>query len=370
MKVNGGRIKLARERRQLTSAHLAERVGISPATLSRAENGVLTIDAEVLEEIATYLRFPRSYFEKADPPFPSHASFRSSARLSAKLRKSALAAGSFGVEFSRFVADEFDLPEPNVLRDEANLESEDAATLLRNEWGIGNRPIGDLVNLLEGNGIRVFSLAESGADVDAFSFWQDNEPFIFLNTMKSSERTRFDAAHELGHLMMHWHLAEGLVRNDYDPKRMEDEANRFASSFLMPARDVVANSSFIRSFHDVIALKERWGVSAVALAHRLRGLSRVSEWSYRSIMIELAKRGYRRSEPNSKPREKSQIWEMVFSAFWLEGLTREDVARKVGIPFEDFNDLFRDLLGGAQKEGVEHGGQEPGIRLIHSAGGK
>lgn len=50
-------------------------------------------------------------------------------------------------------------------------------------------------------GIRVFSLAEEGREADAFCTWHDSKPFVFLNRMKSAERCRFDAAHELGHLV-------------------------------------------------------------------------------------------------------------------------------------------------------------------------
>ncbi len=40
--------------------------------------------------------------------------------------------------------------------------------------------------------------------IDAFSVWYDAKPYIFLSSDKGSNvRTRFDMAHELGHLIMH-----------------------------------------------------------------------------------------------------------------------------------------------------------------------
>ena len=33
--------------------------------------------------------------------------------------------------------------------------------------------------------------------MDAYSFWRRGVPYVFLNTMKSAERSRMDAAHEL-----------------------------------------------------------------------------------------------------------------------------------------------------------------------------
>lgn len=78
---------------------------------------------------------------------------------------------------------------------------------IRNHWGIGERPIGNMVHLLEAKGVRVFSLTERSRRIDAYSLWLEGIPFVFLNTMKTAEHGRTDAAHELGHLLMHRHGA-------------------------------------------------------------------------------------------------------------------------------------------------------------------
>jgi len=83
----------------------------------------------------------------------------------------------------------------------SDLEPEEAAVTLRRLWGLGNAPIPNMIHLLESKGIRVFSLAEETREVDAFCTWYESKPFTFLNTIKSAERSRFEAAHELGHLM-------------------------------------------------------------------------------------------------------------------------------------------------------------------------
>jgi Zn-dependent peptidase ImmA (M78 family) len=56
---------------------------------------------------------------------------------------------------------------------------------------------------LESKGVRVFSLAANTVKVNAYALWKDEKPFVFLNTFKSTESSRFDAAHELGHLVLH-----------------------------------------------------------------------------------------------------------------------------------------------------------------------
>ena len=99
--------------------------------------------------------------------------------------------------------------------------------------GLESNSSKNMVHLFEAKGVRVFSLVEDTRTVDAFSVWRGTRPFAFLNTIKTGEHGRFDAAHELGHLVLHRHGGPS-------GRRAEDEANRFASSFLMPAADVIA----------------------------------------------------------------------------------------------------------------------------------
>ena len=58
---------------------------------------------------------------------------------------------------------------------------------------------------------------------------------MFLNTFKSAERSRFDAAHELAHLILHKHGAP-------NGQEAEKQADTFAGSFLMPRASVLASA--------------------------------------------------------------------------------------------------------------------------------
>jgi len=135
-------------------------------------------------------------------PSSQTASFRSQARMAASTRDAALASGALAFLLNDWLEERFSLPSPDLpdLREE---EPEAAAITLRQHWGLGERPIKNMVHLLESKGVRVFSMAEDTTEVDAFSLWRETTPFVFLNTMKSAERSRFDAAHELGHLVLH-----------------------------------------------------------------------------------------------------------------------------------------------------------------------
>jgi Zn-dependent peptidase ImmA (M78 family) len=124
-------------------------------------------------------------------------------------------------------------------KDSADLSSEtnpeSAAEYVRDRWALGQQPIKNMIHLLESKGVRVFSIAVEAREVDAFSTWKGGVPFIFLNSYKSAERSRFDAAHELGHLILHRH-------GEPQGRQAEIDANRFAAAFLMPKAGVLANA--------------------------------------------------------------------------------------------------------------------------------
>jgi Zn-dependent peptidase ImmA (M78 family) len=189
-----------------------------------------------------------------------------------------------------------------------------------------------MVALLEFKGVRVFSLAEQTHDLDAYSFWKGGRPFVFLNTSKSSERSRFDAAHELAHLVLHGH---GTPQG----REQEQEAQAFAGAFLMPASSVKARVPSVVTLPRLLEAKHHWNVALSALAYRLRELDHITDWQYRSLSISIQKSGYRKSEPQSAPRERSHLWGKVFAAMEEEGTGRRDLAAQLNWPVDELDAL-------------------------------
>ncbi|WP_337192667.1 ImmA/IrrE family metallo-endopeptidase [Novosphingobium silvae] len=252
------------------------------------------------------------------------------------------------------MAERFNLPAADVPTMSENASPEEAAQIVRASWGLGQQPISNMVKLLEAKGVRVFSLSEETNSVDAFSCWRGDQPFAFLNTFKSAERSRFDAAHELGHLVMHRHGAP------QDSKQAESEADRFASEFLMPADDVRSRIRHVTCVEDLIRLKLRWGVSVAALNYRVNKLGLASEWQNRSLNIEIARRGYRKNEPAGMLREQSSLWPQVFTSLWQERLTRESIATQLHVPTSEL-DQFLVHLNDVQ---VAATAETPGLRAV------
>jgi Zn-dependent peptidase ImmA (M78 family) len=250
---------------------------------------------------------------------------------------------------------EFDLPRPNLIDLGYQTNMETAARSLRDHWGLGEKPIGNMIGLLEVNGIKIFSLAEDTASVDAFSFWRDQTPYVFLNTFKSAEHSIFDAAHEVCHLVCHRHAGSERSRI------AEREAQAFASAFLMPTDDVKARMTRFITVDHIIAAKSRWRVSAMALAYRLHALGLLTEWRYKSACIELGRRGYRTGEPQGIARETSAIWKKVLAQLWKEKVTKADIAKRLNLPADEIESLIWGLTG---PTGKPDGPQIEGLRLI------
>jgi Zn-dependent peptidase ImmA (M78 family) len=203
------------------------------------------------------------------------------------------------------------------------MDPEDAAQVVREEWGLGLMSIRNMVHILEANGVRVFSVSDGSGNVDAFSFYRDNVPFVLMNTCKSAARARHDAAHELAHLVLH-RGAEATSET------AEHEADRFAASFLMPSATMVG----IRNdFHvyELVKLKSRWNVSVASLNYRLHSIGAIDAIQYRNNCIEISKNGWRSSEPEDRPRERSLIWEKVLAKMREKGISMDEVSKATSI---------------------------------------
>lgn len=249
--------------------------------------------------------------------------------MSSSLRDSALSAGSLCYRISDYIDSEFDLPSVN-LPDLSGYTPQAAAIYLREEWNIGNRPISHMIKLLESKGAKIFSLDIISTKVNAFSVWRKDQPYVFLNTFKSGESSRFDVAHELGHLVLH-------QNKDLGKRDIEREADKFASEFLMPEEDLRAYSTNIYSLKKLILLKKRWGVSLAALCYALNKKNIISDWQYFNFCKQMSKNKYNICEPEGINQERSTIWEKIIKELWRDRITKEDLSKKLSIPFEELN---------------------------------
>ncbi len=330
--ITPSRLALARKRRGMTLVRLADAAGISTRSLTAYESGRQQPGPATTRALARALGVPGAFLlagEIEEIP-PAAASFRALSKMTAAQRDTACSAGRMALLISDWIEERFVLPAADV-PSLPGQDPETAAEIVRARWGLGQAPLGNVIHLLESRGVRVFSLAEECAAVDAFSLSWHGTPVVFLNTMKSGERGRFDGAHELGHLVLH---ADRRVRRGTDA---EQEASRFAAAFLMPARAVIAARLAGATVDQVLAAKRSWDVSALALTHRLHELGLLTDWGYRTACVSLARLGYKRGEPGGIPRETSQLLSKVFRSLRDDGVPPRRIARDLAMTVAELN---------------------------------
>lgn len=348
-KFNYKKLRFARERRQFTIKALSEQLEVSSRILSDYENGHRIPPIKTISRISELLNFPLHFFFMVDmSELEENAiSFRSLARMSANDKNAAIRSGQIALDLTKWIEQRYVMPSVEI-PDLMGYRPDTAAEVLRNHWGMGEKPINNMVQILEAKGIRVFSLVREATDMDAYSFWMDKKPFVFLNTVKSVERGRFDAAHELGHLVLHKH-------GNPKGKEVESQANAFASAFLMPKGSIMSYGTRNPTLGNVISLKAIWKVSASALVRRFKDLDLITEWQYRTLNIELSQRGYLKEEPQPIiMRETSKLMPSFFKLLKEDGISKESIANELGVYVDEINELMFNLAitsidGGSRK---------------------
>jgi Zn-dependent peptidase ImmA (M78 family)/transcriptional regulator with XRE-family HTH domain len=301
--VNGGgsfdarRLTTARWAAGLTKRDLADKVGVSPASVTQYEAGRTVPPGTTLASLCLACGVPQGYLlsppSRRRPDLGARSFFRSLRSTSQRDRDRADAQAEHVFDLVDVLDREVRLPPVDVpeiaLRVGSRGEIEAAAAAVREAWQVPAGPIAHVVRLLEAHGVVVARLPSWTRTMDAFSRRFAERPVVMLWTEKDDKaRSRFDAAHELGHLCLH---------SDAEPLSQEQErqANMFASAFLMPAEeiksDLIHRAPTARDWPDILARRARWGVSAKALLYRSRELGALSEAGFRRAMQNYARQG-------------------------------------------------------------------------------
>ncbi|HMT05935.1 MAG TPA: XRE family transcriptional regulator [Solirubrobacterales bacterium] len=308
------RLSLARQAAGLRKKDLAEKVGISPASITQYEAGNTLPPSGTLAKLALACGFPVDFLaydgKQSRPSDSTLPYFRSLRSTRAFERDQAEAFAVLVWQVVRVFEEHVDLPEVSIPslpieEFEPTARAESLAEAVRAEWDVPRGPIGNVVNLLENHGAVCARQVSASSRVDAFSQWIDGRPFVLLwKTKNDGARSRFDAAHELGHLVMH---------PDADPgnKIMERQAHGFAAPFLMPADQILdelpRRSPTQRDIPALVDLRIKWGASISALYYRSYELGVISEMVYRRSMIRLSEFGFRKQEPGEVPKEEPSL---------------------------------------------------------------
>lgn len=288
---------LVRQYRGASQTQVARDAGLNQGHYSRIENGLLPEgpSEENVEHISRALAFPKGFFYLKDGlaglPLSVHPMNRKKSTVGERVLRQIHAELNIRLihlrRYLRAAHLEPELPLPQVDVDEGGGPLE-IARALRRAWSIPEGPISDLTDYCERAGILVIWCdLEKGVDGVTMTV-RDLPPCVFLNRHAPSDRMRASLAHELGHIIMH------RVPTD----SIEDEANAFASEFLVPERQYRRSLVGQRFTLEWLARqKAYWKTSMSFLLYRAGAIDAVSRHQTEYLWKKMSALGWRTREP-------------------------------------------------------------------------
>ena len=352
----GERLKEAREARGLTTIVLADLLNITKQAISLYELGDMSPQPDMMEEIAYKLNLPIAFFLRPIKYNSDNAVFF---RALSAANKSDRGRGRSRMKWlyeiivpylRQFVTfPEVNIPEVGDIANPLRLADDDIeniATQVRRQWGLGDGPISNVVLLMENNGFIITRMDLESPALDAFSnfpIFVDNTPYVILgNDKQSSVRSRFDAGHELGHLILHRSIKDSDLNKVTDFKIIEQQANRFSAAFLVPMNKFSEDFS-LPTLNAFRALKSKWLVSIALLIKRVYDLGFIPDEHYRKLWIYYNQKGWRREEPldNKLPIEQPLLLRRAFKSI-IEAKVRtpEQLLSELPLSSKDVEDLI------------------------------
>ncbi len=345
-----GRLTQALAARGLSQVALAGMVGVSPATISKWKSGQQSPEAEALQSLAQVINVNPEWFTRPLPEKCSLPLFRSNASAHAQARTMLEARLEWAQDIALALSEFVDFPDVNLPKrafsDPEQITSADiehAADECRELWNLGRRAVPDLAMAVEGAGVILVREETGISSIEGLSAWSQalNRPIILLASDKQNGfRSRFDLAHELGHLILH----KGIERST-DPARhklMEDQAHRFAGAFLLPAESFAMDVKSPVTLDSLLLLKQRWGVSVAAMVMRLWALKVIDDDAKGLLFKRRSARWGVKAEPGDDGRtpEQARLLKRTIELLESSGVMPVDaVSAYVGLAANDIEML-------------------------------
>jgi Zn-dependent peptidase ImmA (M78 family) len=237
---------------------------------------------------------------------------------------------------------------PKNLEDISDEFIEDAARAVRRHWKLGDGPISNIAWLMENNGVAIGQCRLWAEKLDAFSDWDEqfnNRPYVVLGLDKrTAARSRFDAAHELGHAILHRNVDRSRIfrtKSDGLFQIVELQANRFAGAFMLPSESF-GGDFFIPTLDALVTLKAKWKASLAMMTIRSGQLGLLSEEQVRLFYINLGRRKWREREPldDTLPFEQPRLIKRSIELLIERGVqTRDQVLAATHVAPADIEEL-------------------------------
>lgn len=337
------RLREARKFQRLSQEELGEKIGVTRQAISQFERGDRSPDTATFFALVNALDQPVGFFTTQEGRvFGDYSTrfYRKFGSDTVRRREATDTYAEWFVQVAKTFDDIINYPAVNVPEYDIKEFGEDGideiAERVRADWGLGLGPISNVLALLESNGVLACRYEMPGEKVEAFSFWNGPRPFIFMaSEKKAGVRSRFDLAHELGHLVMHRHVDSADIEDKASLKEIERQADRFAGAFLLPKHSF-PNEVFTPRLDAFLDLKRRWRVSIQAMIYRCSDLGIFDEYQILNMRKQISFRKWRTEEPLDDPLiiplENPRLLAKAFEIISQSGrMSVEEIKRAVQI---------------------------------------
>jgi len=332
--VNPEMVIIARESRGLSQSLLAKKTGISQGVLSKIETGSRIASDDHLEKLAMALDYPESFFFRSGRKYSGISYHRKRKTIPQKsLNKIDANVNVLRMHFDEMLknVEVVDNSLPHFHITEGDMSPSDIARAVRQKLMLPIGPVDNITRIIESAGCIIMHCDFGTRMMDGLSISLPNRPpMIFINKDIPGDRLRFTIAHELGHIVMH----------EYPIPTMEDEANEFASEFLMPESHIRHELSRL-SIDKLADLKRRWKVSMQALLMRAASLKKITDRQKKHLWMLMSQAGYRTYEPINIPLEIPSLYKEIID-FHLDELSYsiDELCDVLSLHKRDFEDIY------------------------------
>lgn len=397
------RIRAAREACQMTQEEVADHLEIFRTAISQMEQGRRGVSSLELHRLAhLYGRNLQDFLEEDYPEGEAvMALFRRQQGVSAdagvldSLRQCVTLGREItnlerrlGLDRGLATIPIYPVPPPDSKWDAVQQGSLVAAKE-RHRLNLGDAPLPDAVDLLEGQGIRTAQV-DLPDDISGLTLIDARHGMLVaVNRQHHVLRRRFSFAHEYAHVLFDREIRGMLSRSSDRSNLNEVRANAFAASFLMPEHAVrsfvhgLAKGRPSRSrmdvydgeavlhvegrmepgsqdiqMHDLVRLAHHFNVSRTAMLYRLKGLRIIDESEQTRLVKEDGEgRGRAISDFLGFPEPDHQAardqFRSRFLSMGIEALRREAITRSKLRELVQLADPERDADALLEKAGLD-----------------
>lgn len=339
----GQRLRRARKAAGLSLQALADQVGVSATMIQKYERDKSMPGSRALIALGRALGVRTEYFFRPVEVGLEGVEYRKRARAPRKLldriESDVLEQAERWQELANLwpilpVAN-FAPPENLPPKVDTLEQVEDVANRLRDAWELGRNPIPELIDELEAHGVLVITTdVDDLNQFDGLQATVANKPFVVVSSHWPGDRQRFTMAHELGHLILHDRLSQGVDE--------EKACSRFASAFLMPATGMRNQLGARRSnleARELYYLKHEYGLSMAACLYRAADLGIISEGLRRKWFMIFSKKGWKKVEPGDPyPKEQTLLFpQLVYRALGEDIIGESKAAELMNMPLMQFH---------------------------------